>query len=419
MAESANHFRKRVGFADVNVQTLNALFPERNPESTDFQPLDIPGAILPPLAIGAGAKYLKDKFFSKPEDESKEDIVESDRKEPDQEPPEDPDFIPEVLELFNRDEDEGMKYNEKLGRKIMDMEHYTNKMPENYEGPTVETVTSGYDAHPFTKKDFDGGALDNKTIKKAFLSVAGDEGETEVEIQPFNRDKFLLTPERGQKEIALRLIKQKLSEDKADPKIITHITNIQKILNDEIKKLGYLGAGAELEENLSVGFGLFDQLKRQKHANGGILDINASEEIISDDGNDIELTAYNAAFDDPNDLSTGVRTLFMKKGGNVRLGPHTATDLLAKKNPDGTRSKYQPPGHKDAPAHHGDVAHGPGGRFDQPSAPVQTQTVTTPKDGPTILRGGGPDFATIPDIEGEYNKELKARYDEEQKKQRT
>jgi len=34
-------------------------------------------------------------------------------------------------------------------------------------------------------------------------------------------------------------------------------------------------------------------------ANGGILDINASEEIISDDGNDIELTDYNAAFDDP------------------------------------------------------------------------------------------------------------------------
>ena len=83
---------------------------------------------------------------------------------------------------------------------------------------------------------------------------------------------------------------------------------------------------------------------RKNYFHGGILDIDASEEIISDDGNDIELTAYNAEFDDPNDLSTGVKTLFMKKGGNVRLGPHTATDLLAKKNPDGTRSKYQPPG---------------------------------------------------------------------------
>ena len=51
------------------------------------------------------------------------------------------------------------------------------------------------------------------------------------------------------------------------------------------------------------------------YANGGILDINESEEIISDDGNDIELTAYNAAFDDPNDLSTGVKSLFQAKDG--------------------------------------------------------------------------------------------------------
>ena len=86
------------------------------------------------------------------------------------------------------------------------------------------------------------------------------------------------------------------------------------------------------------------------YAHGGILDINESEEIIDDGGNEIELTDYNAAFDDPNDLSTGVKSLFRAKdGGNVRLGPHTATDLLAKKNPDGTRSKYQPPGHRDAP----------------------------------------------------------------------
>ena len=123
----------------------------------------------------------------------------------------------------------------------------------------------------------------------------------------------------------------------------------------------------------------------KEYAHGGILDINESAEIISDDGHDIELTDYNAAFDDPNDLSTGVRTLFMNKGGNVRLGPHKATDLLAKKNPDGTRAKYQPPGGGDkgmtssgggpsqgtggstgqgGPDSHGDVAHGDGGRFD-------------------------------------------------------
>ena len=55
----------------------------------------------------------------------------------------------------------------------------------------------------------------------------------------------------------------------------------------------------------------------KEYAHGGILDINESEEIISDDGNDIELTAYNAAFDDPNDLSTGVKTLFQAKDGGT------------------------------------------------------------------------------------------------------
>ena len=55
----------------------------------------------------------------------------------------------------------------------------------------------------------------------------------------------------------------------------------------------------------------------KEYAHGGILDITGDEEITTDDGNDIELTDYNAAFDDPNDLSTGVRTLFMKKGGQA------------------------------------------------------------------------------------------------------
>ena len=54
---------------------------------------------------------------------------------------------------------------------------------------------------------------------------------------------------------------------------------------------------------------------RKNYYHGGILDINESEEIISDDGNDIELTDYNAAFDDPNDLSTGVKSLFQAKDG--------------------------------------------------------------------------------------------------------
>jgi hypothetical protein len=54
---------------------------------------------------------------------------------------------------------------------------------------------------------------------------------------------------------------------------------------------------------------------RKNYFHGGILGLNESEEIIDDDGNDIELTAYNAAFDDPKDLSTGVRTLFQAKDG--------------------------------------------------------------------------------------------------------
>ena len=57
----------------------------------------------------------------------------------------------------------------------------------------------------------------------------------------------------------------------------------------------------------------------KEYAHGGVLDINASEEIISDDGNDIELTAYNADFDDPNDLSTGVKTLFRAKNGGMTI----------------------------------------------------------------------------------------------------
>jgi hypothetical protein len=73
----------------------------------------------------------------------------------------------------------------------------------------------------------------------------------------------------------------------------------------------------------------------REYSHGGILDINASEEIISDDGNDIELTDYNAAFDDPNDLSTGVKGLFQAKDGG--------TPQLAQKSKDGKRPGYGGP----------------------------------------------------------------------------
>ena len=83
----------------AEVMTVNPLFPTKDFDSDDFQPLDVPGAIISPLAIGAGAKKLSDILFSKDEDESKEDIVErieNIEKEPDQEPPKDP-FDPEKL----------------------------------------------------------------------------------------------------------------------------------------------------------------------------------------------------------------------------------------------------------------------------------------------------------------------------------
>ena len=85
----------RIKAADgIAVQTLNPLFPTKDPTDTEsFKPLDLPGAIIPPLAIGAGAKRIKDIFFSKDKGEDKKEIVEriekveKDRKDPDQEPP--------------------------------------------------------------------------------------------------------------------------------------------------------------------------------------------------------------------------------------------------------------------------------------------------------------------------------------------
>ena len=98
--------------------------------------------------------------------------------------------------------------------------------------------------------------------------------------------------------------------------------------------------------------------------NGGILDIDASEEIISDDGNDIELTAYNAAFDDPNDLSTGVKSLFQAKDGG--------TPQLVKKSKDGKRPGYQGP--------HGDGGWSPG--VSHSGAPASTGSDRGPRDDP-------------------------------------
>ena len=85
--ESRGSKQKEVLFRSFTIQ---------DPTDLDsFRPLDVPGAIIPPLAIGAAAKRLRDTFFSKDEDDDKKDIKEEDDKLPNIEPPR----IPEPLEI--------------------------------------------------------------------------------------------------------------------------------------------------------------------------------------------------------------------------------------------------------------------------------------------------------------------------------
>jgi len=129
-----------------------------------------------------------------------------------------------------------------------------------------------------------------------------------------------------------------------------------------------------------------------------------AEEITTDDGNDIELTAYNAAFDDPNDLSTGVKSLFQAKDGG--------TPQLAKKSKDGKRPGYGGPhdsydagqsysGSQNTGNQGSDKGHS---RF-EPGSGYYGEPVTTsaPKDdgggspniGPSLH--GGPEFKLTPE----------------------
>ena len=148
------------------------------------------------------------------------------------------------------------------------------EVPEDYKGPTISTLEDGYDSFPFSKEDFKEGALDNDIIKKTFLKVSGDDYG-----QPFDTDKFVLTPPRGQQEIALRFIKQKLIEDEADKKIIDHITKLQNDLAKKIKKTGYFNTmDPEVEKENIERITNFpghtkDLLKKRKlNARGGLID---------------------------------------------------------------------------------------------------------------------------------------------------
>tara|TARA_R110002012_G_scaffold136532_1_gene290948 strand:+ start:1 stop:783 length:783 start_codon:yes stop_codon:yes gene_type:complete len=246
------------------ILTLNPMTPERDPDQ-----LGSSAIIEGPLGAGIGLA-LANMFKNKDDNNLPEKTDKDDKKE---KPPEDPDFIPEILNLKEIDDDDDPAldtpdaYNEE--GKIVNLDKLVK---EEIDGvPFIKRIeTERQDAFPFSIKDFKGGALDNKTIKKAFDYVHGDAPEDNP--QPFDRDNFLLTPARGQQEIALRLIKQKLIEDDADSKIIDHITNLQNELNDRIKKTGYFGQGAEKEKNLNVGMGLFNELKRKKNAKGGMID---------------------------------------------------------------------------------------------------------------------------------------------------
>ena len=117
--------RKKFNSGGFEVQTLDPRFPTQNIESDEFKPLDLPGAIIPPLAIGAGAKRLKDIFFSKDKDESKKEIVEriekveKDKKEP--EPPKGPNFD-KIAEKFLIEQ-----AKERLSRKEMDKSKRDNR----------------------------------------------------------------------------------------------------------------------------------------------------------------------------------------------------------------------------------------------------------------------------------------------------
>ena len=103
------------------------------------------------------------------------------------------------------------------------------------------------------------------------------------------------------------------------------------------------------------------QLLSENEGNG-VLDLNPDDQAI-----EFASTEENEIIPDLLAPGSAAGILRLKDGG---------TPQLAKKSKDGSRPGYQgnPFGYEDAPAHHGDVAHEPGGRFDQPSAP-ETKTV--------------------------------------------
>jgi len=115
------------------------------------------------------------------------------------------------------------------------------------------------------------------------------------------------------------------------------------------------------------------QLLSENEGNG-VLDLNPDDQPI-----EFASTEENEIIPDLLAPGSAAGILRLKDGGNIRLQPHTATDLLVKKNPDGTRSKYQPPGHVDAPAPSSRGPRDDPDRFGPPvTQPVRHHAVDTP-----------------------------------------
>jgi len=73
----------------------------------------------------------------------------------------------------------------------------------------------------------------------------------------------------------------------------------------------------------------------------------------------------------------------LAEGGNIRLQPHTASDLLVQKTLSGERPKYQPPGHTDAPSRSSDS----GGHSQHATTNVTSRRA--PTRAPDFVTGGG------------------------------
>ena len=132
---------------------------------------------------------------------------------------------------------------------------------------------------------------------------------------------------------------------------------------------------------------------------------------------DVELLNLLAENQDPLNLSEGVTTLFhVKDGGNVRLRPHKATDLLVKKTSSGKRPKYQPPGHVDAaPSSSGNQGSDQGHSRFEPGSGYYGEPVTTRAEAPPGEKGGpgyiSPEDQRTLDIKEDIRKREEEKYD--------